>query len=70
MSRRIHAATSGDFQVNDYPHICPRFPSPYNAVTASVRQKYTASLFVLRHTVQLQLGGVAEGKETLKPVQK
>jgi hypothetical protein len=52
------------------PHICPRFQCPYNAVTASVHQKHTASLFVLRLTVQLQLGGAAEGNETLKPVQK
>jgi len=65
MSRRIYVAKSGDFRVNDYPHICPRFKSPYNAITASVHQRYTVSLFVLRHTVQLQRGGVAEGNETL-----
>ena len=70
MSRRIHAATSGDFQFNDYPHICPCFPSPHNPVTASVHQKHAASVFVLRHSVQLESGGVAEGNETLKPVQK
>ena len=70
MSTRIHAATSGNFQVNGYPHICPRFASTYNADTNSIHQKYIASLFVLRHTVHPQLGSVAEENEPLKPVQK
>lgn len=61
MSRRIHAATSGDFQ---------RLPPYLSTLTVPIQRGHclcSSETYSLRHTVQLQLRGVAEGKETLKP---